>query len=334
MVLQVNAPWAEGSSRFTLAMECWCIDVLGECEVSSAGRLTGLEWHSMWLLMEHAVSRGKARKKRKLPSRIGVDEKSFAKRHKYETLICDLDKSTVEHVAEGRCQESLEGYLVSFTEEERQAVTAVALDMWDPYIAALRAKIPDADEKLVFDRYHVMTQVTKAVDQIRKQEHRELQEEGDERLSKTKYLWLSNRENVPRWKRAGFAELRKQKLKVGRAWSIKEALRTLWDYARYGWAKKFLKRWYFWASHSRLGPMIKAGRTIKRYQKGVLNYIHHGITNAAVEGLNSKIETIKRMACGYRNRQNYRTAIYFHLGGLNLYPEGEWGPSLHLGGTH
>jgi transposase len=88
-----------------------------------------------------------------------------------------------------------------------------------------------------------------------------------------------------------------------------------------GWAKRFFAHWYFWATHSRLSPMIEVARMLKRHLAGVLSYIRHRVTNALAEGINSKIETIKKMACGFRNREHFRTAILFHCGGLDLYPK-------------
>ena len=252
--------------------------------------------------------------------RIGVDEKAAAKGHRYLTLVCDLDEGTVEHIAEDRKQESLEGYYAGLTQEQLDGIEAVAMDMWEPYIQATRAQVPDAAEKIVFDRFHVMGHVGKAVDTVRKQEHRELMASGDETLKGSKYLWLYSRENVPERRREEFAALMRQELKVGRAWAIKEALRRLWHYVYPASGWKFWKRWYFWATHSRLKPIRKAAETVRRHIDNILTYYQHPVTNAMSEGLNSQIQKIKSMACGFRNTENFKTAIYFHCGGLDLYP--------------
>jgi transposase len=109
-------------------------------------------------------------------------------------------------------------------------------------------------------------------------------------------------------------------MKVGRAWSIKETFRRFWDYRYRGAAESFFKSWYYWATHSKLKPIVDAARTLKRHIVGILAYLKHHITNAATEGLNSKIQSIKSDARGFRNFQNYRIAILFHCGKLNLYP--------------
>jgi len=319
-VLQVLVPWAEPKSRFTLLFERLAIDVLRQCDVSGATRILRISWDEAWGLMERAVRRGQERKARKVVRRIGVDEKAAAKGHRYLTLICDLDKGTVEHVAEDRKQESLEEYYKGLTKKQLEGIEAVAMDMWEPYIQATAARVPDAAEKIVFDRFHVMGHIGKAVDTVRKQEHRELMKEHDETLKGSKYLWLYSRENLPEHKRDEFDALMRQELRVGRAWAIKEALRRLWHYVYPASGWKFWKKWYFWATHSRLEPIRKAAETLRRHIDNILTYYLHPVTNAMSEGLNSKIQKIKSMACGFRNTENFKTAIYFHCGGLDLYP--------------
>lgn len=319
-VLQVLVPWAEPKSRFTALFERLAIDVLRECDVTGATRILKISWDEAWNIMERAVERGKLRKQDRVVKQIGVDEKAIAKGHNYLTLVSDIDNGTVEHIADDRKQISLEGYYQSLTEEQLEGIEAVAMDMWDPYIAATRAYVPSAESKIVFDRFHIMGYVGKAVDAVRKQEHRERMKEGDETLKGSKYLWLYSKENVPENRRNEFAVLQKLELKVGRAWAIKETLRKLWHYSYPGSANKFWKRWYFWATHSRLKPIIEAAGTIKRHIANVLTYIRHRITNAVSEGLNSKIQTIKKMAYGFRNKEHFKTAIYFHCGGLDMYP--------------
>jgi transposase len=156
-----------------------------------------MNWHPCWGVMERAVERAKERKTHRIPERIGVDEKSFAKGHRYETLVYDIDAATVDYVGDKRDQNSLEEYYKQFTLEEREKVTAVAMDMWDPYIAATKTYIPDADKKFVFDLYHIMRLVVDAVDKVRKKEHQALMEKRNVVLKETKYLWLWNEDNIP-----------------------------------------------------------------------------------------------------------------------------------------
>ena len=319
-VKQIVSEFGENGSQMTYAFESHVIKVIQECSIEATGRLCDLSWDQGWNALERAVTRGLNRKERRVPSRIGVDEKSIARGHKYETLVYDIDAGTVEYVSDDRGQESLAGYYKQFTSAELEQVKAVAMDMWDPYIAATREHVPNADQKIVFDRFHIMNHVLKAVDNVRKIEHRELNEAGDPILKGTRYLWLWNAENVPDWRQEEFDTLKSQDLKICRAWAIKENLRHLWDYAYEANMRKYFKRWYFWATHSRLVPIKKAAQTLKDHIGNIVTYARHRITNALAEGINTKIEKIKRMACGFRNRTHYRMAIYFHCGGLDLFP--------------
>lgn len=322
-VKQIRAPWAEPRSQFTRQFESRLIDTLKECDVTGVTRLLGTSWDETWGVMHRAVTRGLARKKKRVPAYIGIDEKSVGKGQKYETIVCDLDRGVVEYVVDDREQKSLERYYEQFTEEELAKVKGIAMDMWDPYIAATKAHVPDAEAKIVFDRYHATRFVTQAVDKVRRMEHKMLAALDDFRLKGTRYLWLWNEENLPEWRREEFEGVKNADLKTGRAWAIKESLRAFWNYAYTKCAEKFFKAWYFWATHSKLAPIIEAAKTLKRHLANLLTYFKHKITNATSEGINSKIQMIKLMACGYRNRDHYKAAIYFHCGGLDLYPRAD-----------
>lgn len=299
---RVAVPWALPEARFTAAFERHAIDTLLEADVSGAARLLRISWDEAWHLMERAVARGMAAKRRRVIPRLGVDEKAIAKRHKYVTLVCDLDRSTIEYIAEDRKKISLDAYYQSLTPRQLAGIEAVAMDMWEPYIASTTAHVPQGKDKIVFDRYHIMAHMLKAVDQVRKQEHRRLLEDDDDTLTGSKFLWLFSEENVPEKWRERFAGLRDMLLQTSRAWAIKEALRELWSYERKGWALRHWQSWYFWATHSRLPPVVKAAQMIRNHLDNVLTYFDHRITNATSEGLNSKIQTIKKTPAAFATR--------------------------------
>jgi transposase len=320
-VRQVRLPWAEPRSRFTTAFERFAIDVLKETDISGAANILKMTWDECWGIMERAVARGKAAKKPQVPALIGVDEKAVRKGHSYMTLVYDIAGGTVEYIADDRKQSSLDGYFGAFSPAQRATITAVAMDMWEPYINSVKENLTDAEKKIVFDRFHIMKHMGEAVDTVRKGEHRELRAEGIDTLTGSKYLWLYAEKNLPDKHKSRFRDLKTLNLRTGRAWAIKESLAALWSYHRLGWALQFYKQWFFWATHSRLKAVIDVAYMIKRHLYGVLNYFSAArITNAAAEGLNSKIQTIKKMAYGFRNKEHFKTAIFFHCGGLQLYP--------------
>jgi transposase len=320
--VQVKVPWAEAKSRFTLLMERFVIDVLQQCAtITGARRILRLSWDEVHGVMQRAVARGLARKQARPLLAIGVDEKAHRKGHQYLTVVSDHDTGNVEYVAEGRTKESLAGFYATLTQEQREVLQIVAMDMWEPYVQVTREWVPAADEKLVFDRFHIMQHVCAAVDQVRRGENRELTAAGDETLKHTRYLWLYNRQNVPPKHATWFAALRRLSwLKSARAWALKESLRKLWSYRSVAWARKYFAGWYSWAVRSRLEPIRRVAKMIRGRLEQVLNFCRHGVSNAVAEGLNSKITAIKNKACGFRSPEAFMTAIYFYCGGLDLYP--------------
>jgi transposase len=316
----MSVPWAEARARFTALFERLAIDVLQVSDVEGARRILRVSWEEAWGIMERAVARGKKRKKRRVVRKMGVDEKSAARGHNYLTIVSDLDRGTVEYLGDNRDEARLDGYLRKLSPKRREKIKSIAVDMRDPYLASIGKHVPDAEKKVVFDRYHLMTHMGKAVDEVRKAEHRELVQNDDERLKGTKYMWLYSKENVPKEKTGWLRGLRRMNLRTARAWAIKENFRELWRFFRRSWAEKHFKAWFFWAFHSKLAPVAEAAWTFKRHLSQMLNYVRHRITNTVSEGLNSKIQTIKKKAYGFRNRENFKTSIFFHCGGLNLYP--------------
>ncbi|HEV2238169.1 MAG TPA: ISL3 family transposase [Ktedonobacterales bacterium] len=317
---QVVVPWAEAGSRFTALFEALVIDWLQEASLAAVSRRVQLSWDEVDGIMSRAVARGLARRQAAAPRRIGVDETSFQKRHEYVTVVCDLDGDRVLHVADEHTEASLAGFYEQLGPAACAAVEVVALDMWRPYIAATRRFVPEADRKIAFDKFHVAQLLGHAVDLVRRAEHRTLRARGAATLAGTRYWWLINpdRMDAQRWRQ--FGPLRQSALKTARAWAIKELASTLWSYVRRGWAAKAWAAWLGWALRCRLAPVRQVAATIKKYLWGILNAIVSRTTNALGEGMNSRIQELKRRACGYRNRGRFRNAIYFHLGGLELYP--------------
>jgi transposase len=321
-VHQVRVPWAEPGSRFTMLFECLAIDWLKEASITAVAGMLKLSWDEAAGIQERAVKRGLARRDREeVVKRIGVDEKSFQKRHEYVTVVTDLEEARVLHVGDDRKKETLDDFFWKLPPEKLEAIEAVAMDMWEPYLASCREYVPDFDKKVVFDKFHVAQHLGEAVNDVRKGETRELAAAGDERLKKTKYLWLRNPANFPEAAWRKFRNLRESTLRTARAWAIKEEfMAAMWDYHYRGAARTFFKRWFHWATHSRLKPIIEVARMLKRHLQGILNYARYRITNAVSEAINAKIQWVKYTARGFRNRDRFRMAIYFHCGALDLYP--------------
>ena len=166
-----------------------------------------------------------------------------------------------------------------------------------------------------------MKLVSEAVDKVRRGEHKELKSIGDASLTATRFIWLTSLENLSNKQRERFADLIDSGLETGKAWAYKEMIRELWACPDEATAISYFRAWYKRVIHTNLSPLKKVARTIKTRLANVVSYCTHGITNAVAEGINSKIMAIKRRVGGYRNRENFKTPIYFYCGGLELYPQ-------------
>lgn len=316
----VRLPWAEPGSRFSALFEALAIAWLRQASQQGVAELLSLSWDEVHGILERAVRRGIERRRAEPLPRLGVDEKSFRKRHRYLTVVNDLDRGRVLYVAEGRRQQSLDGFWETLTAEQLASIQALAMDMWDPYVVSTRMHLGEADQKIVYDKFHIAQHLAKAVDQVRRAENKRLRAAGDERLKGTKYQWLRHPARFSKEAWREFRALREADLKTARAWALKESLMRLFEYRYAGAARRFFEMWSGWASRCRLEPMLQVARMLRARLDNVLTYLKHGITNAVSEGLNSRIQWVKATARGFRNQQNFINAIYFHCGGLDLDP--------------
>lgn len=321
----VPVPWAQPRSRFTRHFERLAIAVLRECSFSGACQLLRLSWDEADGIQQRAVRRGLARKAAAPPPvrRLCVDEKSFGPGHDYVTIVAHVppgQPATVEYLGDGRHTAALDGYWQSLSESQRAAVEAVAMDLWEPYVTSTRAHLPGAEAKIVHDPFHLVRHMNEAVNDVRKAESRALVAQGDRRLKNTRWLWLRGQENLTEPAQQRLQSVFTQRLKTGRAWCLKEALRDLWHCESLAEGQAFFRWWYGWAMRSRLASVKKVARMLKSHLAHVLTWFAHRLSNGPLEGLNNKIQGLIKRAYGYRNRERFKTAIWFHCGGLNLAP--------------
>jgi transposase len=319
-VRNVKLPWAEPSSRFTAMLERLAIDWMRVASQKAVGDQLHLSWDEVHAIQERAVARGLARREAETIRHLGIDEKSFTRGHRYFTLVNDLDRSRVLYVAEGRTEASLDGFWSGLTDVQVEGVEAVAMDMWDPYIHSTLNHLPEAQRKIVFDKFHIAKHLSEAVDLVRRRENKQLRAAGDDRLTGTRYDWLRHPAKMEPADRREFAALRDSALKTARAWALKESMMAFFSYFYERPARKHFRWWHNWAVRSRLRPMLDKARMLKRRLENIVTYLKHRITNAASESINSKIQWVKFTARGFRNKTNFITAIYFHCGGLDLMP--------------
>lgn len=316
----VSVPWAEARSRWTELFECLAIEVLlAARSTSQACELLRISWKSAQRIMERAVERGLGRRSPEGLRLVGLDEKSFGRGQDYISIMSDLEKSRVLEVTAGNDLESGRRLWQSLAPEQRVQVEAAAMDMSAGFAAATRIEAPGAE--IVYDRYHVSAKLNEAVNAVRKKEHRELSRAGDDSLKGSRQLWLYDPTNLEDERSERFAAMAAKNLATSRAWMHKENFRGFWEQEGRWAGEGYFKHWYDSAIRSRLEPVKKVARSLKKHLEGLLSYMAYPITNAATEALNGRIAAIKANARGFRSFAHYRIRILFFLGKLDMRPE-------------
>jgi len=253
------------------------------------------------------------------PKAIGIDEISIRKGHTYRIVVSDLIRARpIWFGGEDRSEKSMALFYDWLGEKKIKGIRLAVMDMWKPFRNVTNERAPQA--AILFDKFHIMRHLGKALDEVRKAEYTRLSGRDRSYIKGQKYTLLSRRENLTLDGRKALKKLLAANNRLNRAYLLKESFGQLWDYESEGWARRFFKDWFGWVSRSRLKPVIEVAQMLKRHLDNLLTYLKHHITNAVTEGLNSKIQSIKAAARGFRNFKNYRTRILFFCGKLNLYP--------------
>ena len=316
-VEELVVPWAERYSRVTTLMTGFVIKLLQACPTTqSVCLLTRLSWSTVNAIMVSAMGRGMLRRTEEEIAYLGIDEKSSERGHSYASILTDIDRSRVLDLVPERKLAAAKTLLETLTPAQRASVKAVAMDMWPAFMSAAKECMPQAD--IVHDKFHVSKYLGEAVDSVRKQEHRRLSQAGTSPLTGSKWAWLKKYRDGRSAEAVSFRTLNQLNLKTSRAWCIKENFAQFWSYRYQGAAKRFFDAWSTNAMRSRLEPVKKVVKMLRRHETGLLNFSQHRISNACAEGFNSAIQLIKANARGFRNFVNYRARILFHCEKLDL----------------
>lgn len=320
-VLSVDVPWSESHSHFTFLFESLAINLLFATQVQAkTAKLLRLSAGQVHDIMERAVNRGLNRRdKSELIEHLSIDEKSFQKGHHYITVLGDSVGGSVLDVCETRTKEAANALLKkTLTKAQQSNILSITMDMWEAFMNAAKEVIAKAD--IIHDRFHLAKYLNDAVDKTRQAENRTLQKNDCSTLKNSKYLWLKRTDDFTNAQSERFAELREQDLATAKVWSFKETFRSFFDCKTIEEGKDFFSSWYNEALALGSYHLTKVAKLLNRHIEGLLTYIKHRRTNAIAEGLNSRIQHIKSCAHGFRKFENYRIAILFFLGKLQLYP--------------
>ena len=256
---------------------------------------------------------------------IGVDEVAYAKGHRYATLVYQLDEGRrrLLYVAEGRTVKSLLGFFVMLRREGRRLgvdliapIGFVCSDMWQAYRKVILKMLPEALH--ILDRYHIVANLSKALDEVRAQEAKKLKAEGWDVLKRTRWLLLRRRETLDGKQRYRLRQVLQWDLRTVRAYLLVEGLQALWDYRSPTHAGRFLDAWCRSAMRSRLEPIKRVARSLRQHRELILNWFRakKQYNNGIVEGMNLNVKLRFRQAYGYRRFDTVKTALYHQLGHL------------------
>ena len=314
-ILQIDVPWAREGADFTFLFESFAMTLVREMPVNKVSQIIDVDDNKLWRMMHYYTEAARQKEDYSGVKQLGVDETSKAKGHDYVSLFVDLNKRRTIFVAEGKGSETITVFTEDFKAHHGNPhdITDVSIDMSPAFIKGVEDNLPNAE--VTFDKYHIMKIISTAVNDVRKAEVKE-----QDLLRGQKYLFLKNRQNLTEsqlMKLKAIESMPQLNLKTVRAYHIRENFQEIYKEATRDNFVRALKKWYFWATHSRIGPVRDAAKTIKRHWSGVLRWYDSKINNGILEGLNSLVQAAKAKARGYRTFKNLKTIIYMLTGKLD-----------------
>ncbi len=319
-VQTIDVSWAESHSCFTMLFETFTIRLLqATLNQTKSASILRISPSQVRYIMGKAVGRGMERRQKQDIEYLSIDEKSMKKGHTYMTVVSDLKGGSVIDITENRTGEAVNELLTSLKKTHNfLPLKAVSMDMWKAFMNEVSAAFPYAD--IVHDKFHIMKYLNDAVDKTRIIENRELVSNDDDTLKKSKFLFLKNEHNLTDKQAVRFKTIKEQNLKTCQAWHIKENFKEFFNCSFINEAKSYFSQWYLDVKESKLSHMIKVSEMLRKHAAGLLNYIKHKISNAMAENINGQIQKIKTVGRGFYAFKNYRNAILFHLGKLDMFP--------------
>lgn len=315
--LQLEVPWANKNGRFTQMFESIVIDWLQELSINAVARRFQLSWNAIDRILRDAVNRGMSLRKQPNLRHLAVDEVSRKKGHHYVTVISNKDGQVID-VRNGKDKACLSAFYKTLNREQLASIETISMDMSPSYVYATLEHIPNAKDKICFDKFHVIQDLNKAVDGVRKSEVARIDKTHRKSLHLSRFIWLRNEQNLSETHIQIKERLMHVAVKTARSHAIVQYAKTLWSYRYPKSAEKAWFKWISWAVRSRLQPIKTVAMSIKEKLWGIVNAITKQQTNAMAESLNAKLKLIKVRAKGYRNEERFKRIIMFYLGKLDL----------------
>jgi transposase len=317
-------PWAEGKNRVTTTMQWFLAMWSRRLSWDEVARIFQSSWQTVSRAVEQAVQWGRERVDLSDVHAIGVDELLHRRGTRaytgprFLTLVYQVDehRKRLLWIGKDRQEQTLHRFFDWAGEQTTQQLKFICSDMWPPYLKAIRIRASQAIHML--DRFHVMSMINKALDRVRASEARELRAKNQgEVLTNSRWLFLKRKENLTERQHEKLAVILKQNLRIVRAYLFRESLQRFWRYVSPYAAGRFLDDWCNTAMRSRIAPMKKIAKSLRKHRELLLNYFRsRKVSMGAVEGLNNKAKVVTRKSYGFRSYKTIELALYHALGDL------------------
>jgi transposase len=310
-------PWAAANARVTHRLE-WRICALSQIMTQkAAAELLKMASSTLSDLLHRVISRERSGHKVRGLVTVGVDEISYLKGRKFCTVVYDLDRARVLWVGKGKGRETIDKFFnEQLSEYQREQITWASCDMSRAYTGAILHHCPNV--KLVIDRFHIVKALNEAVDEVRKEEWRELDVDGRKAIKGLRWLLGMSAANRTKGNTRFLNSLARSNRRIHRAWVLKDEFNRFWDYRYAGPAKQFLKTWMTSALKSRIPSLIKFVGTLREYQANIMTFIERPLTNAVGEGINRILKIVKNRSSGFRNLESFADLIFLTIGDLDI----------------
>ena len=316
-------PWANGKHQLTTAYAWFLAKWAQRLSWKETAEIFHTSWEKVFAAVSQAVEWGLAHRDLSKVTAIGVDEVLWHRGHKYLTLVYQIDEhcKRLLWIGKDRTTWCFMRFWGWFGEERAQNLRYICSDMWKPYlkVIAYKAKKKGMNMMHLLDRFHIAKNMNMAIDKVRATEAKELAAQGIDVLKNARWSILKRPENLTEKQEAKLAQLEQRKnLKTFRAYLLKESFQGFWDYVSPAWAGKFLDRWCTRAMRSRIEPMKKMARQLRRHRQLLLNWIkaRDSVSLGAVEGQNNRVKLTFRKSYGFRTLKATEIALYHTMGQL------------------
>jgi transposase len=315
--VQEEIPWAAAYSRVTYRLE---YRICALCQImtqKAAAEILKMATSTLSDLLHRVITRTREGHRIRGLTTVGVDEISYCKGRKFATIVYDLDRSCVLWVGQGKGRETIDRFFQeALSEGQRSRVLWASCDMSETYINAIKHHLPNV--RLVIDRFHIVKALNGAVDEVRKEEWRQLSSKGRKAIKGLRWLLSLHSRNRTKTQTRFLNQLRQANRRIHRAWVLKDEFEHFWNFRSVSAAKHYLSAWMTAALRSRIPSLRTFVMTLRKNFANVITFIERPLTNAVAEGINRIIKIVKNRASGFRNLDSFSDLIFLTVGDLDI----------------